>query len=62
MVLLYTPVMARILKVKERISSNRELSEKPAKINIYSKTINISQHEIPAHNTFHTLRQRLGPD
>ncbi len=55
-------VMARILKVKERISSDRELSEKLAKINIYRKAIGISQHEIPAHNTFHTLRQRLGPE
>ncbi|HEA66199.1 MAG TPA: transposase [Desulfobacterales bacterium] len=55
-------VMARILKVKERISSDRGLSEKLAKIDIYRKAIGINQHEIPAHNTFHTLRQRLGPE
>jgi len=55
-------VLARILKVKERISSDRELSEKLAKIRIYRKAIGISHHEIPAHNTFHTLRQRLGPE
>jgi len=54
-------VLARILKVKERISSDRELSEKLAKIRIYREAIGIGQHEIPAHNTFHTLRQRLGP-
>lgn len=55
-------VMARILKVKERISSDRELSEKLAKIHIYREAIGISRHEIPAHNTFHTLRHRLGPE
>ena len=53
-------LMARILKVKERISSDRELSEKLAKINIYRKAIGISQHEIPAHNTFHTLANAWG--
>lgn len=55
-------VLARILKVKERISSDRELSEKLAKIRIYREAIGIGHHEIPAHNTFHTLRQRLGPE
>lgn len=54
-------VLARILKVKERISSDRELSNKLAKIPIYRKAIGIDCHDIPAHNTFHTLRQRLGP-
>jgi hypothetical protein len=57
-----TPLMlARILKVKERISSDRELSNKLTKIPIYRKAIGIGIHDIPAHNTFHTLRQRLGP-
>ena len=55
-------VKARILKVKERISSDRELSEKLSKIQIYRDVIGISRDEIPAHNTFNTLRQRLGPD
>jgi hypothetical protein len=55
-------VLARILKVKERISSDRELSEKLAKIGIYREAIGIGRQEIPAHNTFHTLRQRLGPE
>ncbi len=54
-------VLARILKIKERISSDRELSEKLSKINIYREAIGISRHEIPAHNTFNTLRHRLGP-
>ena len=54
-------VLARILKVKERISSDRELSEKLSKIKIYREAIGISRHEIPAHNTFNTLRNRLGP-
>jgi hypothetical protein len=55
-------VLARVLKVKERISSDRELSEKLTKIRIYREAIGISRHDIPAHNTFHTLRQRLGPE
>jgi hypothetical protein len=55
-------VLARILKVKERISSDRELSEKLAKIKIYRDAIGIKHAEIPAHNTFNTLRQRLGPE
>jgi hypothetical protein len=55
-------VLARILKVKERISSDRELSEKLAKIKIYRDAIDIGRDEIPAHNTFNTLRQRLGPE
>jgi len=55
-------VLGRILKVKERISSDRELSDKLAKIRIYRKAIDIDHHDIPAHNTFHTLRQRLGPE
>jgi hypothetical protein len=54
-------VLARILKVKERISSDRELSEKLAKIKIYRDAITIGRDEIPAHNTFNTLRQRLAP-
>jgi hypothetical protein len=54
-------VLARILKVKERISSDRELSEKLAKIRIYRQAIGITPKNIPAHNTFHTLRHRLGP-
>ena len=55
-------ILSRILKVKERISSDRELSEKLAKNPIYRHAVGISAHEIPAHNTFHTLRQRLGPE
>ena len=55
-------VLARILKVKERISSDRELSEKLAKIQIYREAIGIERSMIPAHNTFNTLRGRLGPE
>ena len=55
-------VLARILKVKERISSDRELSDKLAKNPIYREAIGIKRDEIPAHNTFNTLRQRLGPE
>ena len=53
-------VIARILKVKERISSDRELSEKLAKIQIYREAVGIKRNRIPAPNTFNTLRSRLG--
>jgi len=56
-----TLILSRILKVKERISSDRELSDKLAKNPIYREAVGISSTEIPAHNTFHTLRKRLGP-
>jgi len=55
-------VFARILKVKERISSDRELSEKLSKIQIYREAIGIKRNMVPAHNTFNTLRTRLGPE
>ena len=55
-------ILARILKVKERISSDRELSEKLTKIQIYREATGINRTEIPAHNTFNTLRRRLGPE
>lgn len=55
-------ILSRILKVKERISSDRELSEKLAKNPIYRDAVGINSNEIPAHNTFNTLRQRVGPE
>jgi len=55
-------ILSRILKVKERIFSDRELSEKLATNPIYRAAVGIRSTGIPAHNTFHTLRQRLGPD
>jgi len=55
-------VLACILKVKERISSDRELSEKLSKIQIYREAIGIKRNMVPAHNTFNTLRSRLGPE
>ena len=55
-------ILSRILKVKERISSDRELSDKLAKNPIYRDAVGISRNEIPAHNTFNTLRRRLGPE
>jgi len=54
-------VLARILKVKERISSDRELSDNLAKIQIYREATVIKRNMVPAHNTFNTLRSRLGP-
>ena len=57
-----TLILSRILKVKERISSDRELCDKLGKNPIYREAVGIRSNEIPAHNTFHTLRQRLGPE
>ncbi len=57
-----TLILSRILKVKERISSDRELCEKLCKNPIYRDAVGIRSSEIHAHNTFHTLRQRLGPE
>lgn len=54
-------ILSRILKVKERILSDRDLSEKLAKNPVYRAAVGLGQNEIPAHNTFNTLRQRLGP-
>ena len=53
-------VLARILKVKERILSDRELSDKLAKISVYQDAVGLNSKEIPAHNTFNTFRHRLG--
>jgi len=55
-------VLACIFKVKERISSDRELSDKLSKIQIYREAIGIKRNMVPAHNTFNTLRSRLGPE
>ena len=55
-------VLARILKVKERVSSDRELSEKLSEILIYREAMGIKRNVIPAHNTFNSLRSRLGPE
>jgi len=57
-----TLILSRILKVKERISSDRELCGKLGKNPIYRETVGIRSNEILAHNTFHTLRQRLGTE
>lgn len=55
-------ILSRILKVKERILSDRDLSEKLAKNPVYRAAVGISSNQIPAHNTFNTLRQRLGTE
>ena len=55
-------ILSRILKVKERISSDRELCTKLGTNPIYREAVGLRSHEIPAHNTFQRLSQRLGPD
>ncbi len=52
-------VLARIIKVKEHILSDRQLADALKKNDLYRFVANDIQ---PAHNTFNTLRKRLGPE
>jgi hypothetical protein len=52
-------ILARIIKIKERILSDRQLAEVLKKNDLYRFVTNDIQ---PAHNTFNTLRRRLGPE
>ena len=52
-------ILARIIKVKERILSDRQLANALKKNDLYRFITNDIQ---PAHNTFNTLRKRLGPE
>jgi len=51
-------VLARIIKVKERILSDRQLAVALKKNDLYRFITSDTQ---PSHNTFNTLRRRLGP-
>jgi hypothetical protein len=51
-------ILARIIKIKERILSDRQLAKALKKNDLYR----FVTHDIqPSHNTFNTLRRRLGP-
>lgn len=52
-------IMARIIKIKERILSDRQLAFNLKKNDLYRFVTGDIQ---PAHNTFNTLRKRLGPE
>ena len=52
-------ILARIIKIKERILSDRQLAEVLKKNDLYRFVTRDIQ---PAHNTFNTLRKRLGPE
>lgn len=51
-------ILARIIKVKERILSDRQLADVLKKNDLYRF---ITRNTQPSHNTFNTLRRRLGP-
>jgi len=51
-------ILARMIKIKERILSDRQLAEALRKNDLYRFVIRDTQ---PSHNTFNTLRRRLGP-
>lgn len=55
-------ILARMIKIKERISSDRELSDKISRNELYRFITHIDHEHIPAHNTFNSLRDRLGVD
>jgi len=50
-------ILARIIKIKERILSDRQLAQVLKKNDLYRFVTKDTQ---PAHNTFNTLRKRLG--
>jgi hypothetical protein len=50
-------ILARIIKIKERILSDRQLADALKKNDLYRYVTSDIQ---PAHNTFNTLRERLG--
>jgi hypothetical protein len=50
--------LARIIKVKERILSDRQLATALKKNDLYRF---ITRNAQPSHNTFNTLRRRIGP-
>jgi hypothetical protein len=52
-------ILARIIKIKERILSDRQLAEVLKKNDLYRFVTKDIQ---PAHNTFNTLRKRLGQE
>ena len=52
-------ILARIIKVKERILSDRQLAKVLKKNDLYRF---VTQDTQPAHNTFNTLRRRLTPN
>lgn len=51
-------ILARMIKVKERILSDRQLAKVLKKNDLYRFVTRDTQ---PSHNTFNTLRRRLGP-
>jgi len=53
-------ILSRILKIRERISSDRELALKLSKNDAYRFVTRFPHHRSPSHNTFNTLRERLG--
>jgi hypothetical protein len=52
-------ILARIIKIKERILSDRQLADALKKNDLYRF---ITHNAQPSHNTFNTLRRRLGPE
>jgi hypothetical protein len=53
-------VLSRIIKIKERISTDRELSDKLKRNELYRFVSNLDDHRVPSHNTYNSLRKRLG--
>lgn len=52
-------ILSRILKVKEHISSDRELASKLRKNEIYRVVCQLRGENTPSHNIYNTLRSKL---
>ena len=53
-------VLSRILKVKQVFISDRILAQRLKEVATYRKLCGFSGRKVPAHNTYNTLRKRLG--
>jgi len=52
-------ILTRIIKIKERISTDRELSDKLKRNELYRFVSKLDDYNVPSHNTYNSLRKRL---
>lgn len=54
--------LSRILKVKQGFVSDRILAQRLKEVSTYRSICGFSEGRVPAHNTYHTFRNKLGVD
>lgn len=54
--------LSRILKVKQGFVSDRILAQRLRELSVYRTICGFSRGHVPAHNTYNTLRNKLGVD